>query len=528
MTDDHSGVKGAKTGVFTRRDHRNNGLRQVLFRLNCLLRIQHSVLRYQLKGSFMKIVKIVCRFSVTAFLLLLAVGVQAQTSDVYYQAGLKLYSSQDYSRALQYFGAAIKLDPQNAAAYQGRGNCYYAKADYADALQDYRQVQQLRPSPEINQFIDRIQAKMGGASSPDMMAGGNSSAGDYQGLFEKGKLDFQSKQYTAAAKDFETALQKNHTDYNLFYYLGLTYKFLGDLKNATLALGLANQIKSTPQLSSYVKSNRLKLSQDDRDWVDQQLSAAAGGKEINLHTRPANATDYALRLEGGAAFPNLTDFTAEANNGTTFALAQNGSASYNASEPNMAAYLGFEPVVNLAQDIELGFVVAVMPVGTFSEQYSQGGTTTTNSYEITAYELGLNLRWLIGEGPVKFFIAAGPLLAPISINYSNVVNDVPINGNFTSWAFGGQVQLGVDFHVLGNISFGPLVTLQAVSANNFSGDLIDNANNLDINATLYTLPNGQWPSIKPIPSSQTPPSGASPTNVDLSGIVPGIHLSMFF
>jgi hypothetical protein len=82
--------------------------------------------------------------------------------------------------------------------------------------------------------------------------------------------------------------------------------------------------------------------------------------------------------------------------------------------------------------------------------------------------------------------------------------------------------------VLGNISFGPLVTLQAVSANNFSGDLIDNANNLDINATLYTLPNGQWPSIKPIPSSQTPPSGASPTNVDLSGIVPGIHLSMFF
>ena len=66
----------------------------------------------------MKIVKIVCRFSVTAFLLLLAVGVQAQTSDVYYQAGLKLYSSQDYSRALQYFGAAIKLDPQNAAAYR--------------------------------------------------------------------------------------------------------------------------------------------------------------------------------------------------------------------------------------------------------------------------------------------------------------------------------------------------------------------------------------------------------------------------
>jgi tetratricopeptide (TPR) repeat protein len=479
------------------------------------------------QGSFMKMVKIVCRLTVTAFLLFLAVSVQAQTSDTYYQAGLKLYSGQDYTRAILYFGAAIKMDPQNVAAYQGRGNCYYAKADYQDALQDYRQVQQLRPSPAISQFINRIQAKMGG-NSPDMMAGGNAPAGDYSGLFEKGKLEFQGRQYTAAARDFEKALQKNHSDYNLFYYLGLTYKMLGDMKNATLALGLANQMKSTPQLSAYVKAFRLKLSQDDRDWVDQQLSAAAGGKEINLHHRPADATDYAVRLWGGAAFPNLTDFTAEANSGTTLALAQNGTASYNASEPDTSAYLGFEPVVNLENDIELGLIVAVEPVGTFSEQYSQSGITTTNSYVITAYELGLNLRWLIGEGPVKFFIAGGPLLVPISINYSSVVNDVPTTGNFSSWGFGGQLQLGVDFHLLGNISFGPVVTIQAMGANNFTGDLINNANNLDQGATLYTSPNGPWPAIQPITTGQTPPAGSNPTNVDLSGIVPGFHLSMFF
>ncbi len=472
--------------------------------------------------------KIVCRVTVTAFLLFLAVGAQAQTSDTYYQAGLKLYSGQDYAKALLYFSAAIKLDPQNAAAYQGRGNCYYAKADYSDALQDYRQVQQLRPSPQINQFIDRIQTKIGGASSSsDMMAGEDVSSGDYLRFFDKGKADFQNRQYSVAAKDFETALQKKHTDYDLFYYMGLTYKFLGDMKNATLALGLANQIKPNRQISSYIKSLRLKLSQDDRDWVDQQLSAAAGGKEIHLHTRPANATDYALRLEGGTTFPNLTDFIAETSNGTTYTLAQNGTASYNASVPNVAAYIGFEPVVNLEQDIELGFVVGAIPVGTVSEQYTQGGITTTNSFMITGYVLGLNLRWLIGEGPVKFFIAAGPLLTPISINYSQVVNDVPINGNFSSWGFGGQAQVGVDFHVSG-IAFGPLITFQAISANNFSGDVVDNSNNTDQNGILYTLPNGQWPSIVPVTGGQSAPSGAKPTNVDLSGIVPGIHLSMFF
>jgi tetratricopeptide (TPR) repeat protein len=356
----------------------------------------------------MKIVKIVCRFSAAAFLFFLAVGAQAHSSNEYYHAGLNLYSGKDYDKAIQYFAAAIKLDPQNAAAYQGRGNCFYAKADYTDALQDYRQVQQLRPSPQINQFIERIQAKMGSASSaPDMMAGGDVTSGDYSRLFEKGKADFQNRQYSTAAKDFEKALQKKHTDYDLFYYMGLTYKSLGDMKNATLALGLANQMKPNRETSSYIKTLRLKLSQDDRDWVDQQLSAAANGKEIHLHTRPANATDYALRLEGGATFPNLADFTAETNNGATFTLAQNGTASYNASIPNMAAYIGFEPVVNLEQDIELGFVVAAIPVGTVSEQYSQGGITTTNSFMITGYVLGLNLRWLIGEGPVKFFIAAG-------------------------------------------------------------------------------------------------------------------------
>jgi hypothetical protein len=118
-------------------------------------------------------------------------------------------------------------------------------------------------------------------------------------------------------------------------------------------------------------------------------------------------------------------------------------------------------------------------------------------------------------------------LTPISINYSHVVNDVPVNGNFSSWGFGGQAQVGVDFHMSG-ISFGPLITFQAISANNFSGDVVDNSNNTDQNGTLYTLPNGQWPSIVPVTGGQSAPSGAKPTNVDLSGIVPGIHLSMFF
>jgi hypothetical protein len=257
------------------------------------------------------------------------------------------------------------------------------------------------------------------------------------------------------------------------------------------------------------------------------LSAAAGGKELNLHTHPANATDFALRLEPGLVFPNLADFNTEGNNGITFTMNQS-AATYSAAIPNLSAFLAFEPVVNLEPDIELGFLIASIPVGTFTEDYEQGGNSTINSYAITAYELGLNLRWLIGEGPVKFFLAGGPLLTPISITYTQSVNAVPETGQFVSWGFGGQLQLGIDFHVDNNIAFGPFVTLQAVSANNFTGNVTDNANNVNTTGTLYTLSGGQWPAILPVTAGQTVPSGASPTTVDLSGVVPGFHLSMFF
>lgn len=318
----------------------------------------------------------------------------AVSSDDYYKAGLTMYNSKDYDKAILYFAAAIKLNPQNVAAYQGRGNCYYTKADYTDALQDYKQVQRLQPSPAINQFVDKLQAKLGGGQPSGMVNG--EVYYEYYQLFKQGQAAFQNKQYSSAVQLFEKALQKNHSDFNLYYYLGLTYKLVGDLKDAVVALGIANQKKPTPQIAAYVRDLRSKLSKDDRDWADQQLSASAGGKDINLHTRPADQTDYAIRFESGLIFPTLTDFAAEANNGVTYALSQNGTASYNAAIPNLAANIGFEPVVNLEKDIELGLLIASIPVGTFSEQYSQGNLSVSNSYQITGYVLGLNLRWLIG------------------------------------------------------------------------------------------------------------------------------------
>jgi tetratricopeptide (TPR) repeat protein len=459
--------------------------------------------------------------------LFLVSGVQAHTTSEYYHAGLNLYLSRDYDKAIDYFNAALKMDPNYVAALQGRGNCYYAKEDYENALKDYKQVQKIKPSPQVDQFVTRIHARMIGQP----VEGDNATVtalAEYSEFFDKGKIDFTNKDYSSAAQNFEAALQRKHTDYTLYYYLGLTYKMLGEMREAALALGIANQKKPTSELSSYVKTLLAGLPQEDRDWVNEQLSAAISGKEILMHTRPANATDYGLRLQAGLVSPNLTDFAVETNAGVTYAMNQNGTASYNASIPNMTTELGVEPTVNLDTNVELGFLVAAIPVGTVTEQYSQPNVYKTASYAITSYVLGLNLRWLQGDGPVKFFMAVGPLLAPISINYNYTVNEVPVTGSFTGWGLGGQVQIGLDIHLDNNISFGPMLSLQAISANNFSGTLIDNSNNIDANGTLYTVATGQWPAIIPILTGQTAPGNSSPTNVDLSGIVPAFHLSASF
>jgi hypothetical protein len=97
---------------------------------------------------------------ISFFAFLIPPAVQAATSADYYKAGLQLYNARNYSMAIKYFGAAISLDPNNLAAYQGRANCEYALGDKQAALADYQKVQSVQPNPQLAQFIQMIQAQL--------------------------------------------------------------------------------------------------------------------------------------------------------------------------------------------------------------------------------------------------------------------------------------------------------------------------------------------------------------------------------
>jgi hypothetical protein len=108
-------------------------------------------------------------FKIFIFLFLLNIPVfgLAYTSNDYYQAGLTLYQQKDFTKAIQYFKAAVQIDPLNWQAYQVLGNTYYQTGDNADALEAFDKSLQSHPdNPSLKTFADSLRAKAAVNSNP--------------------------------------------------------------------------------------------------------------------------------------------------------------------------------------------------------------------------------------------------------------------------------------------------------------------------------------------------------------------------
>ncbi|MEH1944653.1 MAG: tetratricopeptide repeat protein [Nostoc sp.] len=71
-----------------------------------------------------------------------------------YQEGLNKYDAGNYEGAIEDFNQAIGLDPQNALAYNRRGDAYYRLGDYEQAQADSSQAILLNPQ-DANAYFDR-------------------------------------------------------------------------------------------------------------------------------------------------------------------------------------------------------------------------------------------------------------------------------------------------------------------------------------------------------------------------------------
>jgi tetratricopeptide (TPR) repeat protein len=74
-----------------------------------------------------------------------AIRLNPNDSDSSYRRGLAYFEKNEYNRAIQDFDEALKLKPDSVAALQKRGLAYEAKRDYDQAIRDYDRAINLQP-----------------------------------------------------------------------------------------------------------------------------------------------------------------------------------------------------------------------------------------------------------------------------------------------------------------------------------------------------------------------------------------------
>lgn len=478
------------------------------------------------------------RFGLVAVLFLASSAALAATAVDYYNAGLQFYTAKNYAQAIQYFTAALNMDPNNAGALQSRGNCYYQQGDYQNALADYQKTLALTPNnTQLATFVQTLQAKVvtagvpaaaspaaaqpaAATAAPAAAAAAPAAIPAASTAFSQGVALYQQKQYAQAIPQFQAAVQQNPNDGMAYYYLGICQVVSGDMKNGAVALTLSNQKQPNPTVQNYLAQVKARLSPADQQWVDAQVAAAA--KPPKVH----KGTAFGIRLEPSVVSINLADLVTHAQSVQTLVaisqLAGNGSDNYDAKIPTSTLQVGLEPVVSIGSNLEIGIPLAYLPVGKFTETGALSSPSTltplvtgTRSLDISAFSAGLNIRYLIGDGDLRPFICLGGFVMPMSIDYTSTPS-TGAAGTYSCMGAGGQGQVGLDLKLGDSAGVALYGGYETATANSFK--------NSSYSLQMITYA----PSVTLLTPSTSSPANSKPFQLDLSGPFGGLQISAFF
>jgi hypothetical protein len=346
---------------------------------------------------------------------------------------------------------------------------------------------------------------------------------------------YNQKNYAMAVRYFTAALTMIPPDpralqarANCYYFMGQYQAALADYEK------LLAQSPSGP-VSQFVQALKAKIG-----------TAPATAPGISAPTASATAVEAAgsagekpsglgLRVEPAFMTLSLTDFNNNAQTGKAFAT--QAGLQYDSSVPSAIVAVGVEPIGRLGGGFEIGLPFNILTIGKATQTYQDSnGYNQTVSFDVSSFSVGLNARYAFGNGVVRPFIGAGGLLAPIGINYTDISNTPPpstttsISGTFSGMAFGAQGQLGVDFHVGDPFVISIFGGYETATANSFKGSVTTSGTGTSTtdNGQLGVATSSSGPYITFLKDGDPAPTGFRPLQVDLTGILAGIHLSLFF
>ncbi len=349
---------------------------------------------------------------------------------------------------------------------------------------------------------------------------------------------YAARNYAQAVLYFSAALGMNPSDNralqgraNSYYFLGKNQEALNDYEKLLMA-------SPSAPLSQFAQALRSKIASQAQVPGAASVPVSANGAALLAPQKPAG---LGLRLETSYGTLNFADFIADSETGKKDASQiqqSDPSFQYDSTVPSGYVMVGVEPVAQVGSNLEIGLPFQIMPAGTFTvSSQDNSGYSDSTAFSINAFSVGLTGRLLFGQGPVRIFAAAGGLLAPVGINYSDFLNiqtPSPVNysqtGSFSQMAFGGQGQLGLDFHVGDPFVVSLAGGYTALSASGFKGSVTTSGNVPTATDQgrlgVYDSPNGK--KIIFLKDGDPEPLNFRPLVVDLSGLLAGIHLSVFF
>ncbi|MDR1898454.1 MAG: tetratricopeptide repeat protein [Treponema sp.] len=181
-----------------------------------------------------------------------AIRLDPNDAKAYNSRGVAYDSKGEYDRAIADYNQAIRLDPNNASAYNNRGNAYYAKGEYDRAIDDYGRAIRLDP--------------------------------DYANAYNnRGNVYYFKGEYDRAIDDYDRAIRLDPNDANAYNNRGAAYYAKGEYDRAVADYGQA--IRLDPNgAAAYM--NRGNAYYDKKDY---DRAIADYNQAIRLHPNGAAA-----------------------------------------------------------------------------------------------------------------------------------------------------------------------------------------------------------------------------------------------
>lgn len=172
-----------------------------------------------------------------------------------------------YDSAATYFERAAKLDPREERWIKA-GNAYYEAFTYAidaNAADYYGQKTREYFNPIVENDPKRLDLKtkvgMTLVSSQNPMQGITmlrevlvTDPENEEALYNLGILAFQTGQYPTAIERFETLVKVNNNHTQGHFYLGVSYKEIGDFKMAKEQFRIVKEMDKSPEVQATVDS----------------------------------------------------------------------------------------------------------------------------------------------------------------------------------------------------------------------------------------------------------------------------------